>query len=216
MNILLVEDDIDLHDTVKEFLEQFYTMHSAYNGEEVISLVYENRYDLILLDIKLPKLNGIEVTKTIRDNHDNIPIIFLTSFDTQQDIENGFLVGGDDYVTKPFSLKELRLRIEAIFKRVYGITNKIKLQSNVTFDLINDELIIDDKPIHLKPKEIKLLKFFLQNKNKPLSKDVILNNIYDYNEDGNEQSLRVFVNRLRNILGKKIVTIKNLGYKFVC
>ncbi len=213
--ILIVEDDTILNDTLKDFLENFYEIVSVFDGESAINKAYENNFDLIVLDVKLPKIDGFSVAKKIRE-FKNVPIIFLTSLNSEKDVENGFLSGGDDYIKKPFSLKELKLRIDAILKRVYGNENIIDLGNGFEFDVINKELLKDKKVVHLKPKVIKLLDLFIKNKNKPLSKEKILNEIYDYEEIPNESSLRTFVKTLRSILGnEKIITIKDVGYKFV-
>ena len=214
MRILLVEDDFDLNETIKEFLENFYDVEVVFDGEEALNKAYEENFDVIILDVKLPKLNGFEVAKEIR-KFKSTPIIFLTSLDNEKDIEKGFLSGGDDYIRKPFSLKELKFRIDAIIKRVYGNSQKIKID-NFEFDLDNLELKKDNEIIHLKPKVAELLKLFIQNRNKVLSKEEIFNNLYSFDEEANEASLRTFINTLRNILGKdKIQTIKGIGYKFV-
>ena len=213
--ILLVEDDFDLNETVKEFLENFYDVEVAFEGEEALKKSYEKNFDVIILDVKLPKLNGFEVATEIR-KFKSTPIIFLTSLDSEKDVEKGFLSGGDDYIRKPFSLKELKFRIDAIIKRIYGNSQKIKID-NFEFDLSNLELKKDNEIIHLKPKVAELLKLFIQNRGKVLSKEEILEVLYGFNEEGNETSLRTFVNTLRHILGKECIeTIKGIGYKFVC
>ena len=212
MKLLLVEDDFDLNETIKEFLENFYEVEAIFDGEEAVNIVYENKFDIIILDVKLPKLNGFEVAKEIR-KFKSTPIIFLTSLDSEKDIERGFLSGADDYIKKPFSLKELKLRIDAIIKRVYG-DNIVKI-GDFEFKLDSLELKKGDEIIHLKPKVAELLKLFIQNKGKVLSKEEIFDNLYSFDE-ANEASLRTFINTLRNILGKdKIQTIKGVGYKFI-
>jgi len=212
MKILLVEDDFDLNETVKEFLENYYEVESVFEGVEAINRAYEKNFDLIILDVKLPKIDGFSVAKEIR-RFKNTPIIFLTSLDSEKDVEKGFLSGGDDYIRKPFSLKELKLRIDAIIKRVYG--GEVVKIGEFEFDLNNLELKKNGEVIHLKPKVAELLKFFIQNKGKILSKEEIFNYLYDF-EEPNEASLRTFINTLRHILGKdKIQTIKGVGYKFV-
>ncbi len=213
MKILIVEDDIDLNETVKEYLENFYEVISVFDGEEALNKAYEVKPDIIVLDAKLPKINGFEVAKEIR-RFSNVPILFLTSLDSEKDVEKGFLSGGDDYIKKPFSLKELKLRIDAILKRVYGDSKRVKIK-DFEFDLESLELYKDGKIIHLKPKVAKLLKFFIQNKNKIVSKEEIFDYLYDF-EEPNEASLRTFINNLRTILGKDtIITVKGRGYKFV-
>ena len=212
MKIFLVEDDIYLNETIKEFLENYYEVESVFDGEEAINKAYEKNFDIIILDVKLPKIDGFSVAKEIR-KFKNTPIIFLTSLDSEKDVEKGFLSGGDDYIRKPFSLKELKLRIDAIIKRVYG--GEVVKIGEFEFDLNNLELKKNGEIIHLKPKVAELLKFFIQNRNKVLSKEEIFNYLYDF-EEPNEASLRTFINTLRHILGKdKIQTIKGVGYKFV-
>ncbi len=214
--ICIVEDDIELNQTLSQFLEiSEFEIVSVFDGEEAISRIYEDNFDIILLDIKLPKLNGFEVAKKIREFTKN-PIIFITSLDSEKDMEEGFLSGGDDYIRKPFSLKELDLRIRAILRRMYGNTEKVELGDNMVFDILNLELFKDSKKVHLKRKEAKLLKLFLENKNRILTKDEILGAIYEYEELPNENSLRTFIKTLRRIIGKdKIETIKDTGYKYV-
>jgi DNA-binding response OmpR family regulator len=107
MKVLVVEDDIDLNETIKEYLENFYEVISVFDGEEALNKAYEIKPDIIILDVKLPKKNGFEVAKEIR-KFSNVPILFLTSLDSEKDVEKGFLSGGDDYIKKPFSLKELK------------------------------------------------------------------------------------------------------------
>ncbi len=214
--ICIVEDDIELNQTLSQFLEiSEFEVVSVFDGDEAINRIYEDNFDIILLDIKLPKLNGFEVAKKIREFTKN-PIIFITSLDSEKDMEEGFLSGGDDYIRKPFSLKELDLRIRAILRRMYGNTEKVELGDNMVFDILNLELFKDSKKVHLKRKEAKLLKLFLENKNRILTKDEILGAIYEYEELPNENSLRTFIKTLRRIIGKdKIETIKDTGYKYV-
>ena len=214
MKLLIVEDDKDLNDTLSDFLGEFYEVKSLFDGEEAINQVYENHFDLIILDVKLPKLNGFEVAKEIR-KFKTTPIIFLTSLDREKDIEKGFLSGADDYIKKPFSLKELKFRIDAILKRVYQNQEKININGYI-FDTKNLELFKDNQKIHLKTKELKLLTLFLKNPNQVLSKEEIFKEIYNFDEVYNENSLRTFIRSLRAVLGGEVIeTIKGVGYKFV-
>ena len=210
--VLLVEDDIDLNETVKEYLENFYEVTTVFDGSKAIDKAYEKNYDVIILDVKLPKMDGFSVAKEIR-KFKNTPIIFLTSLDSEKDVEKGFLSGGDDYIKKPFSLKELKLRVDAVLRRVYG--DFVVKIGEFEFDLNSLSLKKDEEVIYLKPKVAELLKFFIQNRNRIVSKEEILDYLYGL-EEANEDSLRTFISNLRHILGKdKIKTIKNVGYKFV-
>ncbi len=214
--ILVVEDDRDLNSSISKFLnlKGFFT-ESAFDGNEALYKAYEKEFDLILLDVKLPYKNGFEVAKEIR-SYKNTPIIFLTSLDSQKDIEKGFLSGADDYLSKPFSLNELHLRINAISRRVFKNETLIKIDEKISFDTQKLILLKENRPIHLTAKEVKLISLFLQNPNKIFSRDEIFESIYEYGEEPNEASLRVFINKLRNIIGKhKIQTVKNIGYKYV-
>jgi len=214
--LLVVEDDVDLNSTIVKYLEmKSFKCDFVFDGAEAVNMAYENHYDLILLDVKLPSLNGFEVSEEIR-KFSNIAIIFLTSLDTQKDIEKGFLSGCDDYITKPFSLNELSLRVNAILRRVYKNESIITIAENILFD--TEKLILhkDNEKVHLTSKEITLLNMFLQNRDKIISREEIFELLYSYTQDPSEASLRVFINRLRNIIGKeKIETIKNIGYRYV-
>jgi DNA-binding response OmpR family regulator len=215
MKILLVEDDIDLNETIREFLENFYNVDSVKDGEEALNKAYEKNYDVIILDVKLPKIDGFSVAKEIR-KFSKTPIIFLTSLDSEKDVEEGFLSGGDDYIRKPFSLKELKLRIDAVFRRMYGNNEKIDLGDGFVFDVRNKQLLKNEEVVHLKAKVAKLLDLFIRHKGEILSKEKIFDEIYDFDETPNVDSLRTFIKTLRNILGnEKIETIKEVGYRFV-
>ncbi len=188
---------------------------SVVDGEEAIYTVYESNFDIILLDVKLPKVDGFSVAKKLRE-FSKTPIIFITSLDGERDVEEGFLSGGDDYIKKPFSLNELNLRIKAILRRMYGNREQVELGDGLIFDVINMELYKNSQKVHLKRKEAMLLKLFLENRNRVLTKAEILENIYELDEMPNENSLRTFIKRLRHVLGKdKIETIKDTGYKYV-
>ena len=210
MKILIVEDDIDLNDTLKDFLQNYYEVVSVFSAEDGFNYL---DVDLIIADVKLPDMDGFNFAREVREIKD-IPIIFLTSLNTQKDIEKGFLSGADDYITKPFSLKELLLRIEAILRRIYK-NNKIEIDKNTIFDLDSLTLIKNGETIYLKPKIAKLLKFFLKNRGRVVSKDEIIQELYGLDE-GNINSIKTFINTIRNLIGKeKIKTIKNIGYQFV-
>jgi len=214
-DVLLVEDDIDLNSTIVKFLTlKGFAVDSVFDGQDAIEKIYEKQYSIILLDVKLPVYDGFEVAKKVRE-FSTVPIIFLTSLNSQNDIEKGFVSGADDYITKPFSLNELYLRINAIVKRLYHNEEKIIISKNIYFNPKDLILYIDNKAVELTVKETKLLALFLQNPNKVLTKDEIFDYLYEYDQLPNEASLRVFINKLRNLIGKeKIHTIKGVGYKY--
>ncbi|WP_281950504.1 response regulator transcription factor [Nitrosophilus kaiyonis] len=216
-NILLLEDDVNLSDTIKEYLEdEGYIVEVAYNSDEAYEKIYEKNFDILLLDVMVPGENGFEILKKIRQKS-KTPAIFITSLNSVDDLEKGYNSGCDDYIRKPFVLKELKLRIETLLKREFDTKNrKIKIDENFEYDLENDELLKDNKTIPLNNKEKKLLKLFLKNKNQILTHESIYENLWDYDETPSDSSLRTYIKNLRKILGKeKIVSIKKHGYKFV-
>ncbi|WP_035587367.1 response regulator transcription factor [Hippea jasoniae] len=216
VKVLVVEDDVDLNNTITQFLKlKEYKVYSAFDGKSALDIIFDQQIDIILMDIKLPQIDGFEVVRYIR-KFKKTPIIFITSLNSEKDVEKGFEAGGDDYLRKPFSLRELELRIKAIVRRLYFNEDLIKISDNIYFDVTKFEVYKNSKRIHLKNKELLLLKLFLTNKGKILTKDEIFNEIYTSDEMPNENSLRTFVKRLRGLIGKdKIVTIKNIGYKYV-
>ena len=218
INILLLEDDIQLSDTVKQFLElKDYTVYTAYDGVQAEEIAYEKHIDLMLLDVKVPKISGFDFLKQIRDAGKDTPALFITSLNSVEDVEKGFALGCDDYIRKPFALKELFVRIDSILKRSYGgYDKKILIDDDLSFDMKELILTKKDEKISLKTKELKLLSLFLQHSNKLINYDTINTTLWEYNEKPSSGSLRTYIKNLRAILGKKkIETIKNIGYRFV-
>jgi len=216
--ILLLEDDIQLNDTVKQFLEfKGYEITQAYDGYQAEDISYEKHFDLMLLDIKVPQLNGFEFLKKIRDEGKETPVILITSLNSVEDVERGFLLGCDDYIRKPFALKELLVRVESLLKRSFGTHNeKINLGKNIFFDIKELVLTKDNKHVPLKTKELKLLALLLQHPNELLHYDKVYETLWDFDEEPNNGSLRTYIKTLRAVIGKdKIETVKNIGYRFV-
>jgi DNA-binding response OmpR family regulator len=217
-SILLLEDDLQLSDTVKQFLElKGYEVHCAYDGLQAQDIAYEKRIDLMLLDVKVPHLNGLEFLKGLRAEGEEIPAIFITSLNAVEDVEKGFDVGCDDYIRKPFALKELLVRVESLFKRSFGThEEKIELGSGLLFDTKELMLTQDKQRVPLKTKELKLLALFLQHQNELLSYDTINTTLWDYDEEPSSGSLRTYIKTLRSVIGKECIeTVKNIGYRFV-
>jgi len=216
--ILLLEDDMALNETIVDYLENLnYNVISVYDGNSAIDTIYENSFDLLLLDVNVPDINGFDILKTVRDQGITTPTIFITSLNSMVDLETGFESGCDDYIRKPFALKELKLRIETILKREFSHlnSNSIEIDKNIFYDSKNDLLIINNKDIHLNNKDSKLLKLFLQNQEQILSHETIYSTLWEYDEQISQNALRTYIKNLRKYLGKeKIVSIKKLGYKF--
>ena len=217
-NILLLEDDVQLSDTIKQFLEYSgYEVLPAYDALQAKDMVYENSIDLMLLDVKVPYQNGFEFLQELRNDENITPAIFITSLNSVDDVTKGFDIGCDDYIRKPFALKELLARVEASLKRNFGTTqNQIDLGNGYSFDIKGQYLLHENQQISLKSKETKLLRLFLKYPNELLSYERIFEALWEYDEEPSQGSLRAYINTLRHIFGKKrIETIKHQGYRYV-
>jgi len=216
--LLLLEDDIALNETVVDYLESLgFNVMAVYDGNSALDAIYENNFDLLLLDVNVPDINGFDILKSIRDQDITTPAIFITSLNSILDLENGYNSGCDDYIRKPFALKELKLRVDSILKREFFHNNstKIKIDADTYYDSASDMLIINDKEVQLNNKDAKLLKLFLQNIDKLVSHETIYSTLWEYDEEISESALRTYIKNLRKYLGKeKIVSIKKLGYRF--
>ena len=216
--LLLLEDDIALNETIIDYFETLgFNITPVYSGNSALDAIYENSFDLLLLDVNVPDINGFEILKSIREHNTTTPAIFITSLNSMVDLENGYKSGCDDYIRKPFSLKELKLRVETILKREFFHNNSSKIQigKNIYYDSHSDLLSVNNDEIQLNNKDAKLLKLFLQNKNKLITHETIYSTLWEYDEEISESSLRTYIKNLRKYLGKeKIVSIKKLGYRF--
>ena len=215
--ILLLEDDLNLSETVSEYLEDSgFEVSCVYDGDEAIELIYEHNFDLLLLDVNVPNKNGFEVLKEVRKNNKKTAAIFITSLNSMDSLEEGFNSGCDDYIRKPFELKELLIRVKTILKKEFSNKNElVQITPNITFNSISNELKDNGVEIKLNLKESKLLKFFLQHPNQLLSHEMIYDFVWEYDEEYSDNSLRTYIKNLRKILGKDtIVSLKKLGYRF--
>ena len=215
--ILLLEDDLNLSETVCDYFEEKgFEVVCVYDGDEALASIYENNYDLLLLDVNVPNKNGFEVLKEVRCDDNNTPAIFITSLNSMDSLEQGYSSGCDDYIRKPFELKELLIRVQTILKREFSHKSEsINITETITFNSISGELKNGDEMIKLNLKELKVLKFFLQHPNELLIHDRIYDYVWDYDEEYSDNSLRTYIKNKRKILGKdKIVSLKKLGYRF--
>ena len=216
MRILICDDEVLIRNVIKEYLLlENYEVLEAENGLEAIEVVQNNDVDLVIMDIMMPKMDGYQAVREIKKIKD-IPFIMLSARGEEFDKLVGFDTGIDDYVTKPFSPKELIARIKAVTKRTKGEDTTYKYDTLVLDDLAH-EVTIDGDSVLLTPKEYDLLKYFMQNKNIALSRDAILSNIWGYDFYGDERTVDTHVKTLRNNLGKYrdvIKTVRGMGYKF--
>ncbi len=216
--ILLLEDDVQLSDTVKQYLEyQEYGVVTVYDAHEARDLLYETHVDLMLLDIKVPYQNGFDLLSELREEGNTTPAIFITSLHSVEDVTRGFDVGGDDYIRKPFALKELLVRIESQLKRRYGTREEwIDLGSGLAFNPKEFQLTRKGAVLPLKTKEAKLLTLLLEHPDELLSYEKIFEVLWEYDEKPSGGSLRTYIRTIRAYIGKeRIDTVKNIGYRFV-
>ena len=217
--ILLVEDDETLSELINEYLsEQGYDVTVCADAKVALDTAYERNFDILILDVKLPKGDGFSLLRELRRLGDDTPAIFTTSLNALQDLEIGYKSGCDDYLKKPYELKELLLRIQILIKRKFSHVNDefIELNDGYKFYPSSKTLRQNGQIVNLSNKESELLALFLENKNALLSKEAIFEKIWNYGEEPSELSLRVYVKNLRRILGKDaIINRRGDGYIYV-
>ena len=217
--ILLVEDDETLSELISEYLsEQGYDVTVRTDAKAALDTAYERNFDILILDVKLPKGDGFSLLRELRRLGDDTPAIFTTSLNALQDLEIGYKSGCDDYLKKPYELKELLLRIQILIKRKFSHVNNefIELNGGYKFYPSSKTLRQNGQIVNLSNKESELLALFLENKNALLSKETIFEKIWNYGEEPSELSLRVYVKNLRRILGKDaIINRRGDGYIYV-
>ncbi|MFT7004522.1 MAG: DNA-binding response OmpR family regulator [Sulfurimonas sp.] len=216
--LLILEDDIALNETISDYFENLsFSVITVYDGNSALDAIYENNFDLLLLDVNVPDINGFEILKSIREQNISTPAIFITSLNSMIDLESGYDSGCDDYIRKPFALKELKLRVDTILKREFFHSNstKVEICTNIYYDSSSDLLSVNGEDVQLNNKDAKLLKLFLQNKDTLVTHETIYSTLWEYGEEISESALRTYIKNLRKYLGKeKIVSIKKLGYRF--
>lgn len=220
LTILVVDDEVRMRKLIKDFLvKKEYNILEAEDGEKALSLYKENKNKiaLILLDIMMPKLDGWSVLRQIRQENETLPIVMLTARSEEQDELFGFELGATEYIAKPFSPKILVARVEAILKRT-APTQK----EEISYDgiVMNNEartIFVDGKNVEMSFREYELLKYLMENKNIALSRDKILNTVWNYDYYGDSRTIDSHIKKIRHKLGKKgkyIQTIRGIGYKF--
>lgn len=218
MRILIVEDEFKIANFIKKGLkEEGYIGDIVTDGKEALNLIYSNNYDLIILDLMLPSIDGISICSEIRKNNLNIPILILSAKDTVKDKVKGLDSGADDYLTKPFSFEELLARIRALL-RGKGNKEVTKLKvDDLEMDLISRVVKRGDKEITLSTKEYSLLEYLMRNAGNVVTRTMILENVWDLNFDNFTNIIDVYINYLRNKIDKEfdkklLHTIRGRGY----
>ncbi|MCI8379969.1 MAG: response regulator transcription factor [Lachnospiraceae bacterium] len=218
LKILVVDDETRMRKLVRDFLvKQDYDVLEAGDGEEAVEIFYDKKdISLIILDVMMPKMDGWEVCREIRQ-YSQVPIIMLTAKGDERDELLGFELGVDEYISKPFSPKILVARVEAILRRTNAMGEGKKEIGGIVLDQSAHEVMIDGKPIELSFKEFELLAYFIENQGIALSRERILNNVWNYDYFGDARTIDTHVKKLRSKMGEKgayIKTIWGMGYKF--
>jgi len=216
MKILLLEDDLILNEIIEEFLQSLgYSVTCVYDGMKASEIMYDEQFDLLILDVNVPSITGFDFLKSLRDESITTPAIFITSLNTIEDIEEGFNAGADDYLKKPFELKELELRINNIKRLLHLDTDELSIDENIKFNtklnFINNDGIKTKLPL----KEAQVLKYLLKNTNRCVSQDELSSNIWSYESAPTSSTIRTYIKNIRKIVGDDYIeTIKGVGYRF--
>jgi len=223
-HILLVEDDESILFGLQDILDgQGYQISTASNGIDGLKIATENPIDLLVLDIMLPGMNGLEICKRIKKEKLTLPIIMLTAKSSEIDKISGLDYGADDYITKPFSLSELLARIRAILRRAYPTKNILKHYSfgNVEIDFIKMETFVNNSEIKFTKKQFAILEYFIHNDGEVVHRHDLLNNIWGYDKTPSTRTVDTFILEIRKKIEenpsnpKHIVSISGVGYKFI-
>ncbi|AXX90202.1 DNA-binding response regulator [Arcobacter suis] len=218
MKVLLLEDDVALSDLLNEHLvDKGFEVTLCTNGQVALEALIEQKFDIALLDINTPQISGIDVLKTIRKEYkNNTPTIILTAYQDTKHLKESFENGVDDYIKKPFDLEELDQRILKLCRQfLINQDNKIEIDKKLFFEPESCQIFKDDVIINLALKERDILKYFCTHKNRVISSEELLQNIWAYDDMPTDATIRVYIKNLREIIGKdKITTVRAVGYRF--
>ena len=217
IKILLVEDDLGLSNSVFDFLDDFADVMQVFDGDEGLYEAESGIYDLILLDLMLPEKDGFQVLKELRDKGVSTPGLIMTAKESLADKGHGVELGADDYLTKPFYLEELKMRIQALLKRSGKVNENTLSYGNVTVNLSTNSTLVEGKEVELLGKEFDLLVYFLQNQNVILPKTQIFDRLWGFDSDTTISVVEVYVSKIRKKLkgtefAKNLQTLRSVGY----
>ena len=218
MKILLAEDEVDLNNVVTRYLKKNgYSIDSVLDGEEALDYLEYGEYDLVILDIMMPKVDGFEVIKKLRDKGNHTSVLMLTARDSADDKVKGLDLGADDYIVKPFDFNELMARIRAVVRRKYGNSSNKLVIGDLILDTSEKSVTRAGKQIELTGKEYEVLEYLMQSKNRILSRDQIKEHVWDFDYEGDSNIIDVLIKNIRKKIdietGKQIIyTKRGLGY----
>lgn len=213
--VLLLEDDLLFAETLVDLLEDSdFDVTHAPNGQAALDTTFLQKFDLYLLDINVPLIDGITLLKELREADDNTPTIFLTSHKDKEVLKNSFMSGADDFITKPFDTDELFFRINALLKRIKS--DKVECIGLLCHDDIHKRILYDKEELELSKKEYELLLLLMQHVNSTVPKELILDELWATGEAGSDGAVRVYINRIKQLLPQmSIENIRGVGYKLV-
>ena len=218
MKILLAEDEVDLNNVVTRYLKKNgYSVDSVLDGEEALDYLEYSEYDLVILDIMMPKVDGFEVIKKLRNKGNHTSVLMLTARDSADDKVKGLDLGADDYIVKPFDFNELLARIRAVVRRKYGNSSNRLVIGDLILDTSEKSVTRAGKQIELTGKEYEVLEYLMQSKNRILSRDQIKEHVWDFDYEGDSNIIDVLIKNIRKKIdiedGKQIIyTKRGLGY----
>lgn len=217
MRVLVVEDNVDLNNAIVKLLKENYlSVDTVFDGEEALYYLESASYDVVILDVMLPKLDGFEVLEKMRGMGNTTPVLFLTARTSTQDLVKGLNLGGDDYLTKPFKGEELLARLKVLVRRKTGHVDNIYTCGPLTLNSSTYQVTLFDKPVELSQKEFGILEYLIQHQNIIVSREQLLEHVWDFDYMGSSNIIDVYVNylrkKLRNDEIKLIVTQRGLGY----
>ena len=221
MNLLIIEDDKRISSFLYKGLKaEGYNVSVAYNGEEGLNMALELEFDLVVLDIMLPKIDGIEVLRRLRSSKTDIPVIMLTAKGELESKVSSFDFGANDYITKPFAFEELSARIRAHLRAVEQQSSFMWHVGPMTLDIKNRELMVNNKKVALTSKEFSLLEYLMRHKNQVVSRSQILQHVWGYDFDPESNIVDVFIRHIRQklegVVNRQFIeTVKGIGYKFI-
>ena len=216
INILLLEDDLLLGESVQDFLEEEgFTVQFCRNGQDALNAAYTSRYDMYLLDINVPLIDGLSLLKELRSANDETPAIYLTSHKETDVLREAYVNGADDYLKKPFDTQELLLRMSALLRRSNGVRDR-QCVGELCLDAHHKCIFLAGREIIFSPKEYQLMALLIQNVGEVVTKEMMMDALWSASEAISEGAIRVYINRLKQEIGtERILNVRGMGYRLV-
>ena len=217
MKILLLEDDALLSKILTKHLRENYDTTPVYDGNSALDILEKEKFDLLILDSNVPGISGLELIKELRSYNDTTPIIMITAYQDTLHLKSAFTQGCNDYIKKPFELDELDMRIENI-SRTFNIEQNqlINISTDILFDALNNQIIKNNTNFSIAKKESEFLNYLVKNRNRTISKEELIQNLWSFENMPSDATLRVYIRNLRSLIGKEaIITIRGMGYRLV-